>query len=294
MFQISSNRQLNAVQGQPQHVRFGAFELDIRAGELRGANETVRLQEQPFQILLMLLGREGEVITREEIRKKLWSDDIIVEFDHSINTAIKKLRRALGDSAGEPKYVETVARRGYRLMAAVQPLLAEGESSVSHEGRARALAEGDDHARCQASKSGLIGRTASHHRSMEALRTGRMDVPYKPEELKFRRQAVQNCPPEKLSPRMVELHDTLPFIVALQNVRFLDRLLRLEKQRLARFRRVRRNERRYLPQSGTIPRKLSDKVIAPTCQVTHSERSQACHLTSQSALNMCCGFGVSN
>ena len=254
MSQISSNRQLNAVQGQPQHVRFGAFELDIRAGELRGASETVRLQEQPFQILLMLVGREGELITREEIRKRLWSDDVIVEFDHSINTAIKNLRQALGDSAGEPKYVETVARRGYRLVAAVQWSPGEDESSVSHEVHAGALADGDNHARCQASKSDLIGGRTSHHRLMEALGPGRMDTPYKPEKLTFRPQAVLNCPPEKLSPRMVELHDTLPFIVVLQNVRLLDRLLRLEKQRLARFRRVRRNERRYLPQSRTSQR----------------------------------------
>jgi len=258
-------------------VRFGAFELDLRAGELRGAGETVRLQEQPFQILLMLLEREGELITREEIRRKLWSDDVVVEFDHSINTAIKKLRQALGDSADEPKYVETVARRGYRLMAAVQRLRGEDEPSVSHEEHARAQAEGDTPARCQVYGIDLIGSKASHHRSMEAPGTGRTDVPYDPEELKFRRHVVPNRLPENRSPRMVELHDTPPFIVVLQNVRLLDRLLRLEKQRLARFRRLRSNERHRLPQFRTRPRKLNDKVIVPTCQVMHSERSQACH-----------------
>ncbi len=101
-------------------VCFGPFKLDLRAGELHQNGRTTRLQEQPFQVLKMLLDRPGQVVTREEIRKKLWPNDTIVEFDHSINAAIKKLRLALGDSAEEPKYVETVARRGYRLMVPVE------------------------------------------------------------------------------------------------------------------------------------------------------------------------------
>src|SRR5271167_2736005 len=102
-------------------VRFGPFRLDLRAGELHKDDRKVRLQEQPFRVLKMLVERPGEVVTREELQKKLWPNDTIVEFDHSINAAIKRLRDALGDTAEKPKYVETVARRGYRLLVAVEP-----------------------------------------------------------------------------------------------------------------------------------------------------------------------------
>ena len=101
-------------------VCFGPWRLDLKAGELHQNGQTIRLQEQPLRILEMLVTHPGEVISREEIRKKLWPNDTVVEFDHSINAAIKKLRLALGDSAEEPKYVETVARRGYRLMVPVE------------------------------------------------------------------------------------------------------------------------------------------------------------------------------
>ena len=99
---------------------FGSFRLELKAGELHKGDRRIRLQEQPFQVLKMLLERPGEVVTREEIRKKLWPNNTIVEFDHSINAAIKRLRLALGDSADEPHYVETVARRGYRLTVTVE------------------------------------------------------------------------------------------------------------------------------------------------------------------------------
>src|SRR5262245_45832554 len=85
-----------------RRVRFGPFELDLRAGELRKYDVRIRLQEQPFQILIMLLEQPGEIILREEIRKRLWPNDTIVEFDHSINAAIKRLRDALSDSAETP------------------------------------------------------------------------------------------------------------------------------------------------------------------------------------------------
>ena len=99
--------------------RFGPFELDARAGELRKHGIKIKLREQPVQILEMLLERPGEVVLREEIRLRLWPNNTIVEFDHGINAAIQKLRDALGDSAAEPRYVETVARRGYRFVAQV-------------------------------------------------------------------------------------------------------------------------------------------------------------------------------
>jgi TolB-like protein/DNA-binding winged helix-turn-helix (wHTH) protein len=102
------------------HVfRFEGLEVDLRAGELRKNGERLKLQEQPLQILRMLLERPGETVTREEIQKKLWPTDTFVEFDHSINAAIQRLRQALGDSAENPRFVETMARRGYRFIAPV-------------------------------------------------------------------------------------------------------------------------------------------------------------------------------
>lgn len=101
-------------------LRFGVFEVDLAAAELRKSGARIRLQEQPFQILALLLERPGEVVSREDLRQKLWPADTFVDFDHSLNTAVNKLREALGDSASSPRYVETLARRGYRFVAPVQ------------------------------------------------------------------------------------------------------------------------------------------------------------------------------
>ncbi len=103
-----------------ERLRFGVFELDLRAGELRKHGLRVRLQEQPFQVLAMLIEHPSEVVTREEIQKKLWPADTFVDFDQGLNKAINKLREALGDSAESPRFVETVARRGYRFLAEVK------------------------------------------------------------------------------------------------------------------------------------------------------------------------------
>src|ERR1700724_1379116 len=108
-----------------RRVRFGAFELDLTTGELRSIeapdpNNMVLLREQVFQVLRMLLEREGKIVTREEIKSRLWPNDTVVDFDHSINATIKTLRRGLGDSADNPRYVETLARRGYRLLLATE------------------------------------------------------------------------------------------------------------------------------------------------------------------------------
>ena len=110
-------------------IRFAVFEVDLAAGELRRNGVRVRLQEQPFQILAYLLDRPGEVVTREELREKLWPADTFVDFDHSLNTAINKLREALGDSASNPRYVETLARRGYRFLAPLQTGTAKTQGS---------------------------------------------------------------------------------------------------------------------------------------------------------------------
>ena len=101
-------------------LRFGVFEVDLRAGELTKRGLRIRLQEQPFQVLAMLLEKPGELVTREELRKKLWGQTV-VDFDHGLNKAINKIREALGDSAENPRFVETVARRGYRFLADVTP-----------------------------------------------------------------------------------------------------------------------------------------------------------------------------
>lgn len=108
---------MDTVTNQGHLIRFGAFEVDLRAGELRKQGARVKLQEQPFQILAMLLENPGEVVTREDLRKRLWPDDTFVDFDHSLSTAINKIREALGDSAESPRFVETVPRRGYRFIA---------------------------------------------------------------------------------------------------------------------------------------------------------------------------------
>jgi TolB-like protein/DNA-binding winged helix-turn-helix (wHTH) protein/Tfp pilus assembly protein PilF len=106
-------------------VRLGGFELDLNSGELRllgtiNGDGRVVLREQPFQVLRMLIERGGKMVTREEIKRRLWPNDTIVDFDHSINVAIGILRRALGDSADNPEYIETLARRGYRLLVAAE------------------------------------------------------------------------------------------------------------------------------------------------------------------------------
>ena len=102
--------------------RFGVFEVDLEGGELRRSGLKVPIQDQPFQVLTLLLARPGQVVTRDEVREKLWPGDTFVEFDRSLNTAVAKLREALGDSADNPRFVETIPRRGYRFLAPVQRL----------------------------------------------------------------------------------------------------------------------------------------------------------------------------
>jgi len=99
-----------------QRIEFAGFALDVGAGELSKNGSLVRLQDRPFQLLVALVERRGEVVTREDLRQRLWPDGTFVDFDHSISSAINKLRRALGDSAAQPRYVETVGRRGYRFL----------------------------------------------------------------------------------------------------------------------------------------------------------------------------------
>ncbi len=112
-------------------LRFGVFEVDVRAGELRKQGVRIKLQEQPFHVLTILLKRPGEVITREELRNQNWPADTFVDFDNSLNTAINKLREALGDSADNPRFIETLPRRGYRFIAPVTGVDGTGRGSAS-------------------------------------------------------------------------------------------------------------------------------------------------------------------
>jgi TolB-like protein/DNA-binding winged helix-turn-helix (wHTH) protein/Tfp pilus assembly protein PilF len=124
---------VNSPRASQVKARFGSFEMDLRAGELRKHGVRIRLQTQPFQILGMLLQRPGEVVTREELRHALWPGDTFVDFDHGLNNAINRLRETLGDSAESPRFLETLPRRGYRFIAPVESIpSASPQDSPAH------------------------------------------------------------------------------------------------------------------------------------------------------------------
>jgi DNA-binding winged helix-turn-helix (wHTH) protein len=104
----------------PAIVRFDVFEIDLQAGELRKEGRKVKVQEQPFRVLSLLLQRPGQVVTREELREQLWPADTFVDFDHGLNSAVARLREALRDSADKPRFIETIAKRGYRFISSLE------------------------------------------------------------------------------------------------------------------------------------------------------------------------------
>jgi len=118
--------------GPARRYRFGAFEADGATGELRKQGIRIRLSAQPFQVLLMLLERPGELVTREEISRELWPDGTFVDYEHGVNSAVNRIREALNDTASNPRFVETLARRGYRFVASAEEIL-PAESVVSNE-----------------------------------------------------------------------------------------------------------------------------------------------------------------
>src|SRR5258708_19160062 len=113
-------------------VRFGIYEVDLRTSELRKQGRKIRLQEQPCRILAILLEQRGEVVTREELRKRLWSDDTFVDFDHSLNTAIMRLREALCDSSDNPRFIESMPRLRYQFIAPLEEVAYPAQRKLNH------------------------------------------------------------------------------------------------------------------------------------------------------------------
>jgi len=111
---------MSDVVSSPQVVRFGTYEVHLRSGELRKNGIRVRLTGQPFQVLAILLEHPGELVTREELQKRLWPSDTFVDFDRGLNAAVNRVREALADSAENPRFVETLPRRGYRFIGQVE------------------------------------------------------------------------------------------------------------------------------------------------------------------------------
>jgi serine/threonine protein kinase/tetratricopeptide (TPR) repeat protein len=179
------------MKNRAERVRLGEFEVDFHTGGLlatgsEGEHRRIVLRQQPLDVLRMLIEGEGEIVTRQEIQKKLWPNDTIVNFDHSINVAIGILRRAMGDSADNPQYIETLARRGYRLRVPVQWVGAQKEATLPEPAS-------------PLPPTGWIGMKVSHYRVLEFIGAGGMGMVYRAEDIKLTRRVALKFLPEEMA-----------------------------------------------------------------------------------------------